>query len=245
MNSRGLCLGIVLAGLLIPSSAVLSATVEATGYIVNDTTWTGTDTVIVSGFLIVADTVKLTVEAGARVLFTSGAKLMVQGEVEAEGSSTQRILFTSSADTTGGTPVAGAWAGISFEMTGRGSLRHCDFKYATNSVSALESSPTIERCVMEHFSVAGCYIDGYDAYPRTTPRVENCIIMQTDPALIGTGNGIVIYRATNVTITGCWIRNCRDGLNVNAVGSLTPHFAVTNTDIGDNARYGIYTYAGG
>jgi len=245
MLSRRFCLGVILGCLLIPPHAALSATVATTGIISGETTWSRDDTVLVSGILIVAVTGRLTVEAGTRVFCDPGARLIVSGELRADGGSTQRILFTSRADTVGGQPTAGAWGGIIFQSNGQGLLRHCDIRYATECVSALGSSPTVENSVIENFSIAGCNIDGYDAFPRTTPRIEDCIIMQTDPELVGVGSGIAVYHQADVTITGCRVRRCRDGIGLYGYSVMAPYFTITNSEIGDNARYGIYTYAEG
>ena len=84
------------------------------GTIAGDTTWSNADTIVVAGAVDVAATGWLTIQAGAVVLFAPATGLTVFGLLTANGEANDRIVFTSSADTAGGSPVAGSWSGLSF-----------------------------------------------------------------------------------------------------------------------------------
>ncbi len=222
-----------------------SAAVDVGGTITTDTTWTGIDTIIVTDAVIVADSVRLTIQAGAIIMFSPATALFVQGELIADGEGTNRILFTSSADTAGGSPAAGEWKGVKFELNSDGILSHCDLRYADSCIAIYESSPEFFGCLVEDFSVGGFYMDGYSDSLPITPLIENCVIRQRDASLVGTGTGIFVYRSVDITLSGCRVGNCFYGLDFAGRQTIVPHFQVTGCEIHDHASRGIYAHAGG
>jgi len=245
MKPRILVCTVILAQFLIAWAKPSSATVEISGTIAGDTTWTNTVTIIVTGDVTVTGPATLTIDAGTIVLFNPETGLYIQGQLTAEGNSANRILFTSSADTAGGTPSAGGWGGIKFEANSDGILRDCDLRYANRCVDIDRSSPELDRCVIEDFSSRGIYVDGSSSNPPIKPVIEYCVIGQNDLNLQGTGVGIFVYRNVDVTISGCKISNCRDGIELYGSGTLAPRFQVTGCEIRDHASRGVYTHAGG
>lgn len=95
------------------------------GLINSDTTWTlaGSPYVLTSD-LTVAAGVTLTIEPGVVVMGQSTAGLLVNGHLQAIGTETQPITFTSAANT-----GAGEWCGIDFDG-GDGRLEHAIVRYA-------------------------------------------------------------------------------------------------------------------
>jgi hypothetical protein len=84
-------------------------------------------TVAENAALIVPKGVTLLIEAGARVRFGQGAKLIVNGTLSACGTGSRRILFT--ADSSSGRP--GYWAGIELHNPEAGTvLGHATFEFA-------------------------------------------------------------------------------------------------------------------
>ena len=115
----------------------------------------------VVGYLGVNSGVELTVEAGAEVLFESGAGLHVYGALRAVGTAAQPITFTTSSTT----PAPGQWEGIFFEPEsddGRNLLEYVTVSYAGWSVSwcnnhcrntaigVCDASPTIRHATISH-----------------------------------------------------------------------------------------------
>jgi hypothetical protein len=222
-----------------------SAAIEVGGTITSDTTWTSIDTIIVTDSVIVADSVHLTIQAGTIIMFNPGTALSIEGELIANGENANRILFTSSADTADGSPVAGEWKGLRFELNSDGLLSHCDLRYADSCVDVYESSTEFFGCIIEDFSSGGFYIDGCSASPPITTVIEGCVIRQNDASLVGTGTGIFVYRSVDITVSGCKISNCHYGMDFAGRQALAPHFQVTSCEIRDHASRGIYAHAGG
>ena len=81
------------------------------GQISSDTVWSASGSpYVVTGTVLVSEGVKLTVEAGAEVKFSSGTSLQVFGELVAEGTSSSGIIFTSAQEN----KAAGDWGQIVF-----------------------------------------------------------------------------------------------------------------------------------
>jgi hypothetical protein len=245
MRLQTFVIAVILVFSFLVRAETLSAAVEVGGTITSDTTWTSIDTIIVTDSIIVADSVLLTIQAGTIIMFSPGTALSVEGELMANGEKNNRNLFTSSADTAGGSPVAGEWYGVSFQENSTGILYHCDLRYADSCVDIYGSSPEFYGCVIEDFSSGGFYIDGYSASPPITTVIEGCVIRQNDAGLVGTGTGIFVYRSVDITVSGCKISNCYYGIDFAGRQTLAPHFQVSNCDIRDHASRGIYAHAGG
>jgi hypothetical protein len=115
-----------------------------TGTLQADTTWTTAHgTVQVDGVLTVPEGVTLTIEPGVVVKFSPGARLIVNGRLEAHGTAASRVLFTSLRDdaSTGGTgengtpPQRGDWYGINVR-NGQINLSQFEVRYATIAIDA-------------------------------------------------------------------------------------------------------------
>jgi hypothetical protein len=239
-SQRGLYATII--ALIIVSLPVRSATaVEVSGPIASDTTWTAADTIHVTGDVTVEVSAHLTIEAGAVVLFSPGAGLRINGGLTADGRVSNRILFSSRADTVGGAPAAGSWDGVRLDTGCDGFMRNCNLRYANTCAYIYRSSPQIDSCVIEGFSSYGVDIDGGSSGPPTTPVIEHCVIRQTDPALLGTGVALRARYNTDVSIHGCALTNCYFGFEFYS-GTSNPNFLVSQCEVRDHKLYGFYTH---
>ena len=97
---------------------------------------TYTDTLYITGNVVVSPGDSMIIPPGTMVLFTAHFHIEVQGKLIAQGSSDKPICFTT-ADTTGFTNQTnqrGAWGGIEFINTSRDNdssiFTHCHFSYA-------------------------------------------------------------------------------------------------------------------
>jgi hypothetical protein len=178
-------------------------------------------------------------------MFNLGTALSVEGEVVALGEDGNRIHFTSVADTAGGSPMAGGWAGVSLQENSRATLYFCDLRYAASAVYSYKSLSELYDCAIENFSAFGFYVDGYTANPPVTAVIEGCVVRQTDAGLLGTGIGIEAYRSADVTVSGSKVRNCLNGMYFLGQGTLAPHFEISGCDIRGHAARGICALAGG
>jgi hypothetical protein len=106
-----------------------------------DVTWRGT--VLVKGFVVVAPQATLRIEAGTVVRFAAPAskngasRLVVQGRIQAIGTSASPILMTSARLTA----ARGDWGGILLVSTEkRNTLEQCRIEYADSGIEARFSS---------------------------------------------------------------------------------------------------------
>jgi uncharacterized repeat protein (TIGR01451 family) len=136
----------VIAGLLITVMILVTYNVAAApqscvagphnGHITADETWCLSDSPHeLSGDVTVDAGVTLTIEAGVTVKGDSGfggAELRVEGTLDAIGTDSQPIIFTSIADT-----GAYQWSGLAFDG-GTGNLEYVTIRYAGQQNSVLE-----------------------------------------------------------------------------------------------------------
>jgi hypothetical protein len=109
------------------TGSALAATLSGT--LTNDTTLSGTN--VFQGTVVVANGVVLTLNPGARVLMSTGAMLVVQGQLLALGTSNAPIYFTRE--------VAGQrWKQIKFMAATNSVLRHCFIEFANSAGTHLD-----------------------------------------------------------------------------------------------------------
>lgn len=119
------------------------------GVIEQDTTWRREESPYeVIGPLTVADGATLTIEPGVEVRFGQGVGMTVQGQIRAEGTAGQPIVFTRR-------ETALTWRRI--EITGHESVfRHCSFHYGGSSgtLRARNATLVLDHCRFADTEVA-------------------------------------------------------------------------------------------
>ncbi|MDZ7758843.1 MAG: IPTL-CTERM sorting domain-containing protein [Desulfovermiculus sp.] len=205
------------------------------GIISKNTRWFKSTPIIVEQ-LKVAENATLTISPGTVVKFSPHFShgLEVQGELVANGTATEKIVFTSlrddeyGGDTNGDGNATQAepddWSGIEFDGVdgnGSGSLKHCLVRYGgtyssftysiikMNSkagISIRKSSPTIDSCEISYGENHGIWI-----YNGSNPIINNCIINENNQ------NGIKVEGTSHPVITGNSILN-NGGKGVSARG---------------------------
>ncbi len=127
-----------------------------TGELTADVTLSGT--CVVSGAVTVPAGRVLTILPGTTVLMTGGASIVVSGQLVAEGTQDQPILFTRSA-------AAVTWKQIKFVEAADSTFAWCTFEYATCGGAHQDYyDPTQPRNYHEAIVALACHVD-----------LENCI----------------------------------------------------------------------
>jgi len=158
-------------------TVLYSNATDVSGLISTNTTWTKANSpYVVTGNILVAEGVMLTIEPGTEIRFDASKVLQINGSLVARGSSNDSIRFTSNT-----VQEPGAWGNIYFTdystdavldnnggyMSGC-ALEYCIIEYGgkieendyTNMVQAFDALPFIQNCSIKHSRNAGLSIEG-------------------------------------------------------------------------------------
>lgn len=181
MNRKNTLCTIILFVFLLYGCA-LSSTSEVSGVFTSDTVWDA-DTVKVTDTVYILDTVQLTVAPGTRVEFQGNFFIDVQGNILAQGTAQDSILFTIN-DTTGFGNSAtgdGGWGGMRFDSTG------------SENDSSIFSFCRVEFVKILYYPSSAFFIRNFSKV-----RIENCLIQNNlafdcpSPAIFGIRAGPLI-----------------------------------------------------
>jgi len=222
--------GLVLtANKILDDVTMIPGSVQEISGTVNTATWTTSNVFYVTGNCTIPSGQTLTINAGVRVKFSTGKRMLVSGKIIANGTSSSRIIFTSRESV----PTPGDWEQILIKGTDS-QLSYFDYLYAGEP---LEVSPgdVASNTVINN---------GYFNYLEPT----------TSAIKIQDGGGETI---TNNNIRpgddyyGIWANNSEDGGGVTITGNTVTGWRgifVQNSDsskINSNtivaSRTGIYT----
>lgn len=129
------------------------------GGIYNSETWNAAGSpYIISGNLVIFDGVHITIEENTEIRFNAGASIELRGTMEANGTSSNEIIFTSNETN----PGMGDWDGIKVIGTtdplGQGdqlTMRYVNVSYAEVFVDldiAYHGPYIFENCIFEHMA---------------------------------------------------------------------------------------------
>jgi len=165
--------------------------------------WTNNNTYIVTGNLIVPSGQTLTVQAGTNIRFNGNFSITVDGSIIANGTSLNKILFTSNLPS----PAPANWSHI--DVKGNGSVfNHCIFDYFNSGLNISYCSPIVTNNEFRNFNgiaifASGCssnisknWIHDYqsDIYSQgITYDGSNSIIVECNEIHDGGGYGIRPY----------------------------------------------------
>ncbi len=163
------------------------------GSISSDTTWTlaGSPYIVVANINI-DNGKKLTIEPGVQVRFAGNYQIAGNGVLKAQGTETQRILFTSDQ----ANPAPGNWNRIYFAGGSNSAsiIEYADMQYAANAVYIVNASSTVKNTLFSN-NQRPIYLDY--SFGATSP------VLRDNTYTNNTSNGIKIATpiGTSTTLT--------------------------------------------
>ncbi|MGP8217018.1 MAG: T9SS type A sorting domain-containing protein [Bacteroidia bacterium] len=223
---------------LILSLSIVSviASTNVKGGIYSNTTWTAANSpYIVDSSIVIFQGITLTIQPGVTVEFNNGMEIEARGNIYANGTATDSIIFTSSS----GTPKVGIYTGISMSsgLPDTTSFSYCRFSYASSGIYSPYNLP----CYISHCKFTSDY-NGINNVSQGT--IDNCSftydtvgIAQANERSISNClfmyNGTAIEQPNQCSITHCTISKNNYGLMDMMQGSLI------YSTIDSNRAYGI------
>ena len=154
---------------------------QVSGRISANTTWfTANSPYHVIGSIIVDSGVTLTIEPGATILFDSAKALVINGEIVARGTASQRITFTSNF------PLRYRWAYILINPSCTDASFNPDTTYAAGCV--------FEYCKIEYAGVSGLPTSGALTIQNAIPYIAHCQVSNNS------GSGIYYCNSVGMLI---------------------------------------------
>jgi hypothetical protein len=184
-------------------TSVRSATNNISGQITENATWSGTN--LLSGTVTIQTNVVVTIEPGTQMLMSSAARLVVYGQLLADGESNAPIRFTRAG-------TSGTWGRLMFVHALDSRLRHCVIEFANSAGDHKDYYPT--NCSPPMFAVRNNYHEAIVALSCHL-EIEGCLF-QNLPSAGGEGDAIaIISDDPDPTDTNSWnsasgvVRNSR------------------------------------
>ena len=202
----------------------VNAETEVGGNISINTTWTlDNSPYIVTGTVQVLGDVKLTIEPGVEVKFNENTGLNIGGELNAVGTESEMIIFTSNQDA----PQSQDWIGIKFTDDSVDAQVDSQNNYLSGSI--------IKYCVIEYgggFS-NGIYFVGAIELNRASPYVSNNVIRHNFS--YDAGGGMFVYIASPVitynTFSDNIANNQGGAIFFERSSSVTSHNTIINNTV--------------
>ncbi len=205
----------------------------------------------INNTITIARGVTLTINPGSTLRFASGSSLIVNGTLNANGNSSQRITFTSTSDT---------WDGIRFHHSS-GTLNYCNISNATYGVwSWYQPNLTLQNCQITN-NTYGVLYEG-EAIPSSTvpsPTIVYCTLSNNYYGIYYHYSGINQNEIAHNTVTnnqahGIVLDMCSSPQSIHdntissnggdGVYSYYSNPGIYNNTISNNSGIGVYGYGG-
>ena len=196
---------------------------DHSGTLTSNETWASSDNPhYILGNITVPSGFILTIEPGVEIFFKGNYYIRVAGEMKAEGTSEDRILFTKEGTT--------AWNQLQFYSSGTGSLSYCTIEYASYGVNlATNEACTIDLCTIQRCT-NGIYY--YQSAVNPGHSISNNIIQNNS------SYGAYFNNVTDVMVgEGNVIQNNKAGIYFNNCPSAQ---VAAGNIISRNLDYGVY-----
>ncbi|MBI2415462.1 MAG: right-handed parallel beta-helix repeat-containing protein [Candidatus Kerfeldbacteria bacterium] len=212
-----------------------SGATEVEGTINNDTWTVARSPYVVSGSVTVASGYTLTIEPGTVIKFGSSSALTVSGTLDAQGTSSDQIVFTSYKDDTYGgdtngdgsttTADAGDWGWIRVSSGATASLDYVTIQYGGFSSMLLiddnAANVSINHSILQYSEYYTMQVD-----PGSTSIIQNSIITNAEVS-----TAVYIAGGTS-TFTNNTISSNSCGLSISNASSTITGNTFTNSSYG-------------
>ena len=233
-----------------PSGTPVAAEVRS-GTIATQETWSDTTSrYLVSGPTVVSATATLTIKPGVRVEFLGNYGLTVHGLLDAQGTASSMVLFTSGQVP----PAKGNWPGIALSSTaGSTVLSNARIDYAETGVLADGvTNLTVDHCELEN-NTTGIRLSGGSQATLTSNvfRWNTTGVHLLGQSLSSIRSNIVQWNTTGISVdesTATLQQNAisynNDGLSACASNIATPPVLHAHDNFFTyNSRYNVYAYS--
>jgi predicted outer membrane repeat protein len=163
------------------------APVPIGGAILSDLTLTAAGSPYqVTSTMTVFPGVTLTLQPGVELQFDSGAGLNIRGDLIAEGTQSDLILFTSSAPT----QAVGDWFGISVQNLagGTASFQFATIEYAASGISVQCCNPNLVQIQDSYIQHTFNALSGYTGTEMSVTRTA----LDTNSTAVGSGDRLIV-----------------------------------------------------
>ncbi|NOX92581.1 MAG: hypothetical protein GXP18_09080, partial [Gammaproteobacteria bacterium] len=201
------------------------ATINHSGTISVHTTWSSDDVHLVTGDVTVSAGIVLTIEPGAVVKFNGGRSLNVYGALNAVGTVSNRIIFTSYRDDTYGGDTDGNGQSVA-SPNDWGQLYFAD--------SVTEGLTSVSNIDVLYSGASGQSVYIY----RNNIEVSASVIQYSG------SRGLFIYDASPTIDSNTISDNAQEGIYANYGSPLIQNNIISNNDDGIYARYSTPTVNG-
>ncbi|HNU51307.1 MAG TPA: CARDB domain-containing protein [Verrucomicrobiota bacterium] len=189
-----------------PNVAAVKWTDPYSGTIAADTSLggPGQETIDILDSITVVSNAVLTLAPGTTLRFAAGAALTVeQGQLRAEGTALDPIVFTSQRDEEGQTPAPGDWGGITLGAGAGGSvLRHVVVDYGAGLVVS-HCAPTVEALTARYNTPAGLSVRAGGVLSTTAALIAfNSVGVLGDGANLELHESVLRNNTINATVVG-------------------------------------------
>jgi len=189
---------------------------------------------IVTGNVTLNNGSTLTVDPNVVVRFNPGTRIYIYGVLDANSA-----IFTSSADTAGGTPAKGDWGNIqvgNYSNTGSAHFSKCQIKYGGNSdysnLYIYKGTATLDTTSVSQSKYDGVKLAaGSNIVNITGSDISNCASL-----------GVYVTTGVTANITNSTIQTCDWPIRYDGTASVV---FTGNVNLAGNTHDGIYIYNNG
>lgn len=177
---------LITSGTTLPTTLTESVTLTA-----------GSSPYLLTEPLIVPKDLTLRIEPGVTIHAHEFTFLTIYGSLEANGTTTQPILFTTNELH----PENQTWGGIILEANSHTTINHTTVEYGSPSISCLDGSTLNAHHLLTQFSLVGLYTESNNCHVQNSrlQALEYAIVTRNTPPPVN--NNILTAGRQNVLVT--------------------------------------------